>query len=91
MTRPPDFTASPRPLTKRTPIRWSRIAPGREAARAGGAGGDEAADRGLARRAVEAPVVLRLDRQHLAAAASVSSTSRTGVPARAPMTSSEGS
>ena len=27
MTRPPDFTASPRPLTKRTPIRLSRAAP----------------------------------------------------------------
>ena len=27
ITRPPDFTTSPRPLTKRTPIRLSRAAP----------------------------------------------------------------
>ena len=91
ITRPPDFIASPRPLTKRTPMRLSRAAPAMIRR------GPEMFAAATAPM-VGSPVEPRRTRWSAGSkgscwplSASVRTTSDSGVPARAAMTSSAGS
>jgi hypothetical protein len=91
ITRPPDLIASPRPLTKRTPRRLSRAAPERIRR------GPEMLPAATAPM-VGSPVEPSSTRWSMGSkgsscprAASVATTSRSGVPAWVPMTSSAGS
>ena len=81
ITRPPDLTTSPRPLTKRTPIRLSRAAPammrrGPEMFMAA-----TAPMVGSPLRAEKRPVIHRLEGQLLAPLRRARLTSDSGVPA----------
>ena len=92
ITRPPDFTASPRPLTKRTPMRLSRAAPAMIRRGPEMFAAATAADGRFALRAQERPVIDGLEGKLLTLLGETALDLRlSGVPLRAAITSSDGS